>query len=185
MESKFPSYYEILKLLLPLGIAGIVIMFLYSTGAKSLLALIFAYALPPTMFAGRLVMLFFVPFGVVTIPQAIFGLAFVDAFYSAILAWNFDLLTKIPKFGKLVLKAEEKGYRALETYRWVKSLALLGVIIFVTVPLYGTNAIIGTIVGRLIGLKPLSTWIATLLGSILGALIIAIIYKLVIISFQL
>ncbi|MDI6856075.1 MAG: small multi-drug export protein [Candidatus Thermoplasmatota archaeon] len=182
MGIKFQGYYKTLKLLLPVGIAGFVIIFLYVLGAKYLLLLIFSYALPPTMFAGRLVMLFFVPFGI-TIAQAISGLVFVDSVYSAILAWNFDLLTKIPKLGKLVLKAEYKGYRALETHKWVKNLALLGVAVFVALPLYGTNAIIGTIVGRLIGLRPLNTWLATILGSILGAMIIAIIYGLITIIF--
>jgi uncharacterized membrane protein len=180
MRNKIKTIKLLLPLLLPLAIAGVTVIFLYLTNPTVFLLLI-VYGLPPGMFAGRVVMVGFVPF--IGIGNSIFALVFVDAFYSAILAWNFELLTKIPKIGKLVLKAEQKGYKALERYKWVKSLALSGVIIFVAMPFYGTNAIIGTIVGRLIGLKPLNTWIATIIGATLGAIIIAILYGMLTIIF--
>ncbi|MBU2617132.1 MAG: small multi-drug export protein, partial [Euryarchaeota archaeon] len=45
---------------------------------------------------------------------------------------------------------------------------------FVAVPFFGTNAVIGAIIGRIIGMKPWYTWLAVAIGSILGCVLVAI-----------
>ena len=60
-----------------------------------------------------------------------------------------------------------------EKYGWIKPLRFIGIMLFVMVPFQGSGGLVGSIVGRLIGMKPRNTFLAIALGAIIGCMLIA------------
>jgi uncharacterized membrane protein len=175
MKAKKHFIFALGKFLLPLVILVIIVISLWIARAELALGLLIAYGFSLGMFIGRFVMVPFVVKLDLNLTLAITILVVVDAFWGAMITYNFDLLSKIPRIGKLIFRIEQKGRKILEKYRWAKRLGMLGIVIFVALPFYGTNAVIGGVVGRLMGMKELHTWLPIVLGAIIGAFIIAII----------
>jgi uncharacterized membrane protein len=101
------------------------------------------------------------------------SIAFVDIIVALFLVWNYDLAKKIPFIGKFIIKVENIGKKSSNKYGWVKPLRFIGIILFVMVPFQGSGGLVGSIVGRLIGMKPLNTFLAISAGAIIGCLMIA------------
>jgi uncharacterized membrane protein len=101
------------------------------------------------------------------------SIAFVDVVVALFLVWNYDLAKKIPIIGKFMIKVEEKGITTEEKYGWIKPLRFIGIVIFVIVPFQGSGGLVGSIVGRLFGMKPWNTFFAICFGAIIGTLLIA------------
>jgi len=102
-----------------------------------------------------------------------FSIAFVDMVVALFLVWNYDLAKKIPLVGKFMIKVEEKGKNVEQKYRWVKPLRFIGIVLFVMIPFQGSGGLVGSIVGRLIGMKPWNTFLAITIGAVIGCLLIA------------
>lgn len=101
------------------------------------------------------------------------SVAFIDIVVALFLVWNYDLAKKIPFVGKFMIKVEEKGKNVEEKYGWVKPLRFIGIVLFVMVPFQGSGGLVGSIVGRLIGMKPWNTFLAITIGAVIGCLLIA------------
>ena len=101
------------------------------------------------------------------------AIAFIDIVVALFLVWNYDLAKRIPFVGKFIIKVEEKGKNVEEKYGWVKPLRFIGIILFVMIPFQGSGGLVGSIVGRLIGMKPLNTFIAISIGAVIGCILIA------------
>jgi len=116
-------------------------------------------------------------FGIPLPPEALIAfILFVDSVISLFLVWNLDYARKIPYIGKLVVRAEESGEKAIRKYKWAKRLGFIGLVIFVMIPLQYTGAAVGSIVGRLIGMTPLMTWLAVVVGSFFRSTLVTFIY---------
>jgi uncharacterized membrane protein len=102
-----------------------------------------------------------------------FAIAFVDIVVALFLVWNYDLAKKIPLVGKFMEKVEKIGKRSEDKYGWIKPLRFIGVVLFVMVPFQGSGGLVGSIVGRLIGMKPDHTFYAISIGTVTGCLLIA------------
>ncbi|MCA1812731.1 MAG: small multi-drug export protein, partial [Halobacteriales archaeon] len=83
------------------------------------------------------------------------------------LVWNFDYALKVPFFGRMLAWIERRGHNAVERYKWIRRLAFFGLTFYALLPLEGTGAIGGSVVGRAIGLSPFRTFLAVVLGSII------------------
>jgi uncharacterized membrane protein len=103
-------------------------------------------------------------------------ITFTDAVFALFLVWNFDYAKKIPGIGELVERVEESGEKALIKYKWAKRFGFIGLVAFVIFPLQWTGAGVGSIVGRLIGMPPLITWIAVIIGTFIRSTILTLIY---------
>ena len=101
------------------------------------------------------------------------SIAFVDIVVALFLVWNYDLAKKIPFVGKFMIKIEEKGKNVEQKYAWVKPLRFIGIVLFVMIPFQGSGGLVGSIVGRLIGMKPWNTFLAISIGAVVGCLLIA------------
>lgn len=101
------------------------------------------------------------------------AVAFIDIVVALFLVWNYDLAKKIPLIGKFMIKVEDAGKRSSEKYGWVKPFRFIGIVLFVMIPFQGSGGLVGSIVGRLIGMKPWNTFIAISVGAITGCLLIA------------
>ncbi len=101
------------------------------------------------------------------------SIAFVDIIVALFLVWNYDLAKKIPFIGNFMEKVENIGKSSSKKYSWIKPLRFIGIVLFVMVPFQGSGGLVGSILGRLIGMKPMNTVLAISIGSITGCLLIA------------
>lgn len=101
------------------------------------------------------------------------AVAFIDIVVALFLVWNYDLAKKIPIAGKFIEKVEKVGKSSSDKYGWVKPLRFIGIILFVMVPFQGSGGLVGSILGRMIGMKPWTTFYAICVGAIVGCLLIA------------
>jgi uncharacterized membrane protein len=127
---------------------------------------------------------FFPPFGKESIiPSGIFlgfhplvialSIAFVDIIIALFLLWNYDYAKNIPIVGKFMERVENIGRSSSDKYGWIKPLRFIGIVLFVIVPFQGSGGLVGSIVGRLIGMKPINTFYAITIGAISGTILIA------------
>jgi hypothetical protein len=98
----------------------------------------------------------------------VFLVGSVDVLTGLFLIWNFDLLYRVPGLGPMLRVMEAKGLLFLEKNPWVRRVAFIGVVLIVIVPFQGTGAVMGSIVGRLIGLGPWRTLVAIVIGGYTG-----------------
>ncbi len=113
-----------------------------------------------------------VGFGIHPLVMAL-SIAFVDIVVALFLVWNYDLAKKIPFVGKFITKVEEKGKNVEQKYGWIKPLRFIGIVLFVMVPFQGSGGLVGSIVGRLIGMKSWNIFFAISIGAVIGCLLIA------------
>lgn len=181
----------IIPFILGLGVFGILGFILTSLGEEStwmiLWPLVIAYFFPP--FGKETV----IPLGVGLLQQGLdvpfinlyitggqihpllmaLSIAYVDIVVALFLVWNYDFAKKIPLVGQFIQRIESRGKRSEEKYGWVKPLRFIGIMLFVMVPFQGSGGLVGSIVGRLIGMKPWVTFLAITLGAVIGCLLIA------------
>ncbi|MBA5942717.1 MAG: small multi-drug export protein [Methanophagales archaeon] len=159
------------KLFIPLGIAAAAILFFaFFVDPKmkgKFLTVLLAYMTP---LGGPLIA---APLGIALLTPVVYiaFIVFTDALFALFLVWNFDYTKKLPVIGKFVERLGEKGEETLEKHKWTKRLGFIGVVFLIMYPI-AAGAGIGSVVGRLIGLSPLLTWIAVVLGTFLQATIL-------------
>ena len=180
---------RLFKFFAPFGIAilGILILYLVvdQESSRKLFLLLIAYFFPPLgkeslipigVSGGDLIVpiinqhLVVPPINPLVMALTI---AFVDIMVALFLLWNYDLAKKIPIIGRFMIKIENIGKKSSSKYNWIKPLRFVGIILFVMVPFQGSGGLVGSIVGRLIGMKPINTFLAISIGAIIGCLMIA------------
>ena len=107
-----------------------------------------------------------------------FSIALIDSVVSLFVVWNYDLVKKIPILGRFVKKVEELGRKGSKEYAWVRPLKFTGIVLFVMVPFQGSGGLVGSILGRLIGMRASTTWLAVTIGALAGCFIIAYFAKI-------
>lgn len=162
-------------IVLGLGVFGVLVLILGTIGDENtwmkLWPLITGYFFPP-LGKESIIPTGILIFGLHPLLIA-FSVAFVDIVVALFLVWNYDLAKKIPFVGNFIIRIEEKGKTAGKKYGWVKPLRFIGIVLFVMVPFQGSGGLVGSIVGRLIGMKPWNTFLAISIGAIVGCLLIA------------
>jgi len=101
------------------------------------------------------------------------SIAFVDFIVALFLIWNYDLAKNIPLIGTFMKKVEKIGKTSSNKYSWIKPLRFIGIMLFVMIPFQGSGGMVGSIVGRLIGMKPWTTLISITLGAVIGCTLVA------------
>ncbi|RLF58971.1 MAG: hypothetical protein DRN27_03945 [Thermoplasmata archaeon] len=101
------------------------------------------------------------------------SIAFVDFIVALFLIWNYDLAKNIPLIGTFMKKVESIGETSSNKYSWIKPLRFIGIMLFVMIPFQGSGGMVGSIVGRLIGMKPWTTLISITLGAVIGCTLVA------------
>jgi len=111
-------------------------------------------------------------------PVGIWALAGVvvwgDLATACFLVANIDALNRIPALGPKIQAAHDAGHRVLATHRWMRRAAFFGLIFFIAVPFQGTGAVIGVLLGRILGLTRKAMVLAVIAGSSLGAVAMAL-----------
>lgn len=101
------------------------------------------------------------------------SIAFVDFIVALFLIWNYDLAKNIPLIGRFMKKVETIGKTSSSKYGWIKPLRFIGIMLFVMIPFQGSGGMVGSIIGRLIGMKPWTTLLAITLGAVIGCTLVA------------
>ena len=101
------------------------------------------------------------------------SIAFVDIIVALFLMWNYDFAKQVPFVGRFMKKIESIGQKSSSKYAWITPLRFIGIVLFVMVPFQGSGGLVGSIVGRLIGMKPMNTFLAITVGAIIGCSFIA------------
>ncbi|KAA0005564.1 MAG: hypothetical protein FE038_00135 [Thermoplasmata archaeon] len=195
MKEKEVDFIAVVKFFLPIDIGLLGLLIIVLTLPKNLwiklLPLMGIYFFPP--FGKESVIPLGVFGGNVTVPilnwhvQTVsidpfimtLSIAFIDIVVSLFIVWNYDLAKKIPLIGKFIIRVESLGKKTVKEYGWIKPLRFIGVVLFVMIPFQGTGGVVGSIVGRLIGMNPLETWLAVSAGAVAGCAILAYFYKII------
>jgi uncharacterized membrane protein len=98
----------------------------------------------------------------------------LDVLASALLLLWVDRIERLPLVGPAVRRAHAHASDALVQYPGLRRMAVAGVTFFIFLPLPGSGAVGGTLIGQLVGLSR----VAGLLTMIIGAGLICIAYAL-------
>ncbi|MHC1600588.1 MAG: small multi-drug export protein [Candidatus Methanospirareceae archaeon] len=167
----------IAKFIIPFCLAGVAVLLLWFAGQEVYTKYAAVFGIYSFMPIGGAVAV--IPAGLrLGIPPAglISFILFTDSVLALFLVWNFDYAKKIPGLGKFVERVEENGEKAIKKYKWAKRFGFIGLMLFVMFPLQYTGSAVGSMVGRLIGMPPLMTWLAVVAGCFLRSLITTLIY---------
>jgi uncharacterized membrane protein len=113
-----------------------------------------------------------------TLPFSPLFIAHMVVLIEACVAWfvtiNLTVLYRLPRVGNRLQSLEANGRITLSRYPWMRRMAMVGVVVFVALPLPGTGPVGGTIVARLIGFGLLRGFMVVFLGTVIGAYGIAL-----------
>ena len=105
------------------------------------------------------------------------SIAFVDVITAFFLLWNYDLVKKVPWLGTWIDKTEKSNRNAIQSTPWRRRFALVGVAIYVMFPVHGSGGLVGTIIGRILGLDRWRVFASVSVGAIVGTLWIALLVQ--------
>lgn len=98
--------------------------------------------------------------------------AFMDVITALFLVWNFDYARKIPLLGKWIEKFEDSNADILDRKGWMRKAAFVGLILFVMFPFQGSGGVGGSVLGRVIGMRPMRVFQAITAGAVIGTITI-------------
>ncbi|WP_292383785.1 small multi-drug export protein [Methanoculleus sp. UBA430] len=103
-----------------------------------------------------------------------FSLAFLDFAGGLFMAWNFPLVLRIPYAGPWIRRFMEAGRTFLDRRPWLERLYFVGLIAFVSLPFDGSGSLVGSIVGRMLGMTKTEVLSCITIGGIIGSFAIAL-----------
>jgi uncharacterized membrane protein len=99
----------------------------------------------------------------------LFAMVFVMDFLTVtFLVFHLGGLFKLPRVGKKMQAVADNGHMMLEAHPWMRRATFIGLVIFVAVPLAMTGSVGGAILGRLLGMSRLSTFVGVVIGNVVG-----------------
>jgi hypothetical protein len=98
---------------------------------------------------------------------------FVDVVVAMILSWNYHFITRIPVAGKGLMYVEGKGSATMDKYPSIRSGAWFALLGFVSIPGIGAGGFTGSIIGRMVGMRPYSVISAVGVGAMMSGLLYA------------
>jgi uncharacterized membrane protein len=98
----------------------------------------------------------------------------MDVITAALLAFNLDVFYRIPQMGPSLRRLQDYGRYTLRKKPWLRRLSFVGIVLFVLFPVAATGAVGGSILGRLLGMRPYRLVLAIAIGSCLGCTTMAV-----------
>lgn len=183
LKGSLPAYWGkehspaamIIRLLIPvaLAFAYFFMTFLILPYHESLIlgGLMLVYYIPP---AGKESI---IPIGIgLGIPWWIMAisLALLDILTSLFMILNFSIALKIPVLGPWISRFLSSGDEFITRHSWISRWSIIGVALFVVIPLQGTGGVGATLVGIITGLSPPRILLAIGCGAMVECLIFAL-----------
>lgn len=107
--------------------------------------------------------------GVAMAAVVVASVVLVDVFTALFLLWNFDLAERTPLLGKFIDKAEERCRRFLREKPWRQRLAVVALGVYVALPVQMSGGVVGSILGRVMGIPRYRVFVIVALSSAAGA----------------
>ncbi|HOB19011.1 MAG TPA: small multi-drug export protein [Candidatus Methanoculleus thermohydrogenotrophicum] len=164
-----------LKISVPLLLCGVLLigagLFLPAEQWLLLLCMMVAYIVPPlgreTIIPASI--LLGIPWWLIA-----FTLAFLDFAGGLFMAWNFPLVLRIPYVGPWIQRFMAAGRTYLDRRPWLERLYFLGLIGFVSIPFDGSGSIVGSVVGRMLGMTKTEVLFCVTSGGVIGSFVVAL-----------
>jgi len=102
------------------------------------------------------------------------SLALLDILTSLFMILNFSIALRIPVLGPWISRFLASGDKFKETHPWISKWSVLGVALFVLLPLQGTGGVGATLVGIITGLSPPKILLAIGCGAMAECLVFAL-----------
>lgn len=99
---------------------------------------------------------------------------FGDTATALLIMANMHHIYRIPALGRRLAAAREAGFQVLNFHRWMRRAAEFGLVVFIAAPFQGTGAVLGVVLGRILGLSRLAIFLSIFVGSSLGAMFVAL-----------
>ncbi|MCU0631399.1 MAG: small multi-drug export protein [Methanolinea sp.] len=144
--------------------------------------------LPPekSMILGGLMMIYYIPpagkesiiplgigLGIPWWLMAI-SLALLDVLTSLFMILNFGIALRIPVLGPWITRFLASGDTFMKHHPWLSRWSVMGVALFVLLPLQGTGGVGATLVGMMTGLSPVKILLAIGIGATIECLVFAL-----------
>lgn len=117
--------------------------------ATELISLLSAYMVPPL---GKESI---IPLGIslkINPVLMVVSVVVIDVLACVFVFWNYELLKRIPRVGKILNKIETKSQYAIQK-KWFAKAWWIGLLIFMVIPFQGSGASSTTIAGRILGVR--------------------------------
>ncbi len=111
--------------------------------------------------------------GVAEAVWAVASIVLVDWFTALFLLWNFDLAERMPWLGRFIDRTEVRCRRFLAEKPWRQRLALLALGLYVALPVQMSGGVVGSILGRVMGIPRYRVFAIVCSASAAGAFPIA------------
>src|SRR3989454_8009030 len=111
--------------------------------------------------------------GIAAAAVAVASIVMVDWFTALFLLWNFDLGERAPFLGKFIDRTEEKCRRFLAEKPWRQRLAAAALALYVALPVQMSGGVVGSILGRVMGIPRYRVFAIVAASSAAGAFPIA------------
>jgi uncharacterized membrane protein len=92
----------------------------------------------------------------------------MDVLWAIVLTWHAGILFRVPWIGPRLKASVLEGTLLVRHHRWMRNLTVAAVLAFVMLPVSSTGSIGGSLLGRLLGLRKITTLVVVITGSILG-----------------
>jgi hypothetical protein len=99
---------------------------------------------------------------------------YIDIATSLVIMGGIHFLDRHPSVARRLAAAGESSGHVIEHNPWMRRAAWLGLALFIAVPFNGTGALVGSVLGRLLGLSRASIVAATAFGSAASATALAL-----------
>jgi uncharacterized membrane protein len=95
---------------------------------------------------------------------------FLDLMTAIVISFHAGLLFRLPYLGNRLLLLAQQGQSLVEAQPWMRRMTVVGVVLFVMLPIAATGSIGGSFLGRLLGLGRRRTLLSVMMGSAAGCL---------------
>jgi magnesium-transporting ATPase (P-type) len=97
---------------------------------------------------------------------------YIDVMCAVVLACHAGVLFRLPLAGDQLRQFAEDGQALMDRFPAMRRLTFAAVFLFVLIPFAASGSIAGSILGRLLGMKRLRTFLVVTLGSVTGVLLV-------------
>lgn len=175
-ESSFRQRHPVIwlvTLLMPVVLTGLILLILGLFMGWDFSRNVVYHALMTFFLLGRFIILVGTEnadqYGILMKPSELFAMVtYMDFVVATFVTFHMGFLFRVPYLGPKLSMIVWDGKYIMDTRPWIKRMAFLGLIVFVTFPTSTTGSIGGSIFGRILGLSRSLTVAGVLLGSILG-----------------
>ena len=99
---------------------------------------------------------------------------YIDIATALVIMGGIHVLDRVPGVARRLAAAGESSGRVIEHNPWMLRATWIALAVFIAVPFNGTGALVGSVLGRLLGLSRVSIVSATAFGSAVGATALAL-----------